>query len=178
MTLLRGLTPALYGLAAGLVASVFAERLLKVVFPTHPQPISLLIYWWFQCFWRSPCWPPIFPRAAPRGWIRCKRSGTNRDFELLRQVGAGTVSAPVFSPTPESENLWPGPSMYASAALRPSELIFECVFLQRGSLRNVAVDRTPTLEAIPIFPCREWTIYLSPSLYGFFSEHDPRCERF
>ena len=37
MTLLRGLTPALYGLAAGLIASVFAERLLKVVFPTHPQ---------------------------------------------------------------------------------------------------------------------------------------------
>ena len=37
MTLLRGLTPALYGLAAGLIASVFAERLLKVVFPTHTQ---------------------------------------------------------------------------------------------------------------------------------------------
>jgi predicted permease len=37
MTMLRGLTPALYGLAAGLVASVFAERLLKVVFPTHTQ---------------------------------------------------------------------------------------------------------------------------------------------
>jgi len=37
MTLLRGLTPALYGLAAGLVASVFAERLLKVVFPTQTQ---------------------------------------------------------------------------------------------------------------------------------------------
>ncbi|MGP0070600.1 MAG: ABC transporter permease [Bryobacteraceae bacterium] len=37
MTLRRGLTPALYGLAAGLVASVFAERLLKAVFPTHSQ---------------------------------------------------------------------------------------------------------------------------------------------
>jgi len=37
MTLRRGLTPALYGLAAGLVASVFAERLLKAVFPTHTQ---------------------------------------------------------------------------------------------------------------------------------------------
>jgi len=37
MTLLRGLTPALYGLAAGLVASVFAERLLKVVFTTQTQ---------------------------------------------------------------------------------------------------------------------------------------------
>jgi putative ABC transport system permease protein len=37
MTLLRGLRPALYGLAAGLVASVFAERLLKAVFPTHTQ---------------------------------------------------------------------------------------------------------------------------------------------
>jgi predicted permease len=37
MTLLRGLTPALYGLAAGLIASVFAERLLKVVFPTQTQ---------------------------------------------------------------------------------------------------------------------------------------------
>jgi putative ABC transport system permease protein len=37
MTLLRGLTPALYGLAVGLVASVFAEKLLKVVFPTHTQ---------------------------------------------------------------------------------------------------------------------------------------------
>jgi predicted permease len=37
MTLLRGLTPALYGLAAGLVGSVFAERLLKVVFTTQTQ---------------------------------------------------------------------------------------------------------------------------------------------
>jgi ABC-type antimicrobial peptide transport system permease subunit len=37
MTLRRSITPALYGLAAGLVASVFAERLLKVVFPTHTQ---------------------------------------------------------------------------------------------------------------------------------------------
>ncbi len=37
MTLRRGVTPALYGLAAGLVASIFAERLLKVVFPTHSQ---------------------------------------------------------------------------------------------------------------------------------------------
>ena len=37
MTLLRGLTPALYGLAAGLIASVFVERLLKVVFPTQTQ---------------------------------------------------------------------------------------------------------------------------------------------
>jgi ABC-type antimicrobial peptide transport system permease subunit len=37
MTMLRGLTPALYGLAAGLVGSVFAERLLKVVFPTHSR---------------------------------------------------------------------------------------------------------------------------------------------
>jgi len=37
MTLLRSLTPALYGLAAGLIASVFAEKLLKVVFPTHTQ---------------------------------------------------------------------------------------------------------------------------------------------
>ncbi len=37
MTLRRSLAPALYGLAAGLVASVFAERLLKVVFPTHSQ---------------------------------------------------------------------------------------------------------------------------------------------
>jgi predicted permease len=37
MALRQGLTPALYGLAAGLVASVFAERLLKVVFPSHTQ---------------------------------------------------------------------------------------------------------------------------------------------
>jgi predicted permease len=37
MTLRRSLMPALYGLAAGLVASVFAERLLRVVFPTHNQ---------------------------------------------------------------------------------------------------------------------------------------------
>ena len=37
MALRQGLTPALYGLAAGLVASVFAERLLKVVFPAHTQ---------------------------------------------------------------------------------------------------------------------------------------------
>jgi putative ABC transport system permease protein len=33
MALRQGLTPALYGLAAGLVASVFADRLLKSVFP-------------------------------------------------------------------------------------------------------------------------------------------------
>jgi predicted permease len=37
MTLRQGLTPALYGLVAGLGASVVAERLLKVVFPTHTQ---------------------------------------------------------------------------------------------------------------------------------------------
>jgi putative ABC transport system permease protein len=37
MTLLRSLMPALYGLAAGLVASVFAERLLRVVFPAHTK---------------------------------------------------------------------------------------------------------------------------------------------
>jgi len=37
MALRQGLMPALYGLAAGLVASVFAERLLKVVFPAHTQ---------------------------------------------------------------------------------------------------------------------------------------------
>jgi len=37
MTLLRSLTPALYGLAAGLIASVFAEKLLTVVFPTHTE---------------------------------------------------------------------------------------------------------------------------------------------
>ncbi len=37
MALRQGLTPALYGLAAGLVASVFAERLLQVVFPAHSQ---------------------------------------------------------------------------------------------------------------------------------------------
>jgi predicted permease len=37
MALHQGLMPALYGLAAGLVASVFAERLLKVVFPAHTQ---------------------------------------------------------------------------------------------------------------------------------------------
>ena len=33
MALRQGLTPALYGLAAGLVTSVFADRLLKSVFP-------------------------------------------------------------------------------------------------------------------------------------------------
>lgn len=43
MTLRRSLTPALYGLAAGLVASGFAERLLKAVFPTHTQ-IDFLAY--------------------------------------------------------------------------------------------------------------------------------------
>ena len=37
MALRQGLTPALYGVAAGLVASVFAERLLKAVFPTHTR---------------------------------------------------------------------------------------------------------------------------------------------
>ena len=37
MALRQGLTPALYGLAAGLVGSVVAERLLKVVFPSHTQ---------------------------------------------------------------------------------------------------------------------------------------------
>jgi predicted permease len=37
MTMRRTLMPALCGLAAGLVASVFAERLLKVVFPGHTQ---------------------------------------------------------------------------------------------------------------------------------------------
>ena len=35
MAMRQGLTPALYGLAAGLVASVFADRLLKAVFPAH-----------------------------------------------------------------------------------------------------------------------------------------------
>jgi putative ABC transport system permease protein len=37
MTMRQSLTPALYGLVAGLAASVVAERLLKVVFPTHTQ---------------------------------------------------------------------------------------------------------------------------------------------
>ena len=37
MTLRRNVMPALYGLAAGLVASVFAERLLKVVFPAKTE---------------------------------------------------------------------------------------------------------------------------------------------
>jgi predicted permease len=43
MTLRRGLTPALYGLAAGLVASIFADRLLKVVFPTHTK-VDIVVY--------------------------------------------------------------------------------------------------------------------------------------
>jgi putative ABC transport system permease protein len=37
MALRQGLTPALYGLAAGLIASVFSERMLKVVFPAKTQ---------------------------------------------------------------------------------------------------------------------------------------------
>jgi putative ABC transport system permease protein len=37
MVLRQGLTPALYGLLAGLAASVVAERLLKVVFPAHSK---------------------------------------------------------------------------------------------------------------------------------------------
>jgi hypothetical protein len=37
MTMRQSLTPALYGLVAGLAASVVAERLLKVVFPTHTE---------------------------------------------------------------------------------------------------------------------------------------------
>lgn len=37
MVLRQGLTPALYGLAAGLIASVFAERLLRAVFPSQTQ---------------------------------------------------------------------------------------------------------------------------------------------
>jgi predicted permease len=37
MVMRQGLTPALYGLAAGLAASVVAERLLKAVFPAHTQ---------------------------------------------------------------------------------------------------------------------------------------------
>jgi predicted permease len=35
MTLQRSLVPALWGLAAGLIASFFAERLMRVVFPDH-----------------------------------------------------------------------------------------------------------------------------------------------
>jgi putative ABC transport system permease protein len=37
MVMRQGLTPALYGLAAGLAASVVAERLLKAVFPAHTK---------------------------------------------------------------------------------------------------------------------------------------------
>jgi predicted permease len=45
MTMLQSLMPAFYGLAAGLVASVFVERLLKAVFPSHTRT-DLAAYFW------------------------------------------------------------------------------------------------------------------------------------
>ena len=45
MTMLQSLRPALYGLAAGLVASVFVERLLKAVFPAHTRTDFAAYFW-------------------------------------------------------------------------------------------------------------------------------------
>ena len=43
MTLRRSLMPAIYGLAAGLVASAFSERMLRAVFPAHTR-VDVVVY--------------------------------------------------------------------------------------------------------------------------------------
>ena len=45
MTLRQGLTPALYGVAAGLIASVFSEKMLRAVFPAHTRT-DIAAYLW------------------------------------------------------------------------------------------------------------------------------------
>jgi hypothetical protein len=73
MALRQGLAPALFGVLAGLGASVFSERMLDAVFPAHTETDITAYFLVTPALIAIALLAAFIPRGGPRGWIRCKR---------------------------------------------------------------------------------------------------------